>query len=180
MAEEAVWKTILPVGEYQDCLVGPDGEVIWTTPWQRNLIVENLRRLLAALLKGDTLGKPLTHWAVGRGEEDWDSDPNKIPPESERYRWETLKNEVGRKPLTEAQVVFLGGTFTNQLQISMEFTADDITPGENNQNRRLREFGLFAGGSEGSGACVLINHRVHPRIDLEEGFTLQRTLRLTF
>ncbi len=179
MTEEAVWKIIMPVGEYQDRLVGPGGEVIWTTPWQRNLIVEGLRKLLAALLKGDDLGHPLTFWAVGRGDESWDSDPDAIPPESARGQWAALLHEVKRKPVT-GQIAFLGGTFTNQLQINIEFTADEIPAGDDNQNRRLREFGLFAGGADGSGTGVLINHRVHPRIDLEPGFTLQRTLRLTF
>ena len=45
-----------PTGEYRDVLIGPRGERLWEGPWQRNLISEGLRRLLAALVKGDPQG----------------------------------------------------------------------------------------------------------------------------
>ena len=175
MTEEMIWKAGFPVGEYQDWLLDPDGEVIWTTPWQRNLIVAGLPKLLAALLKGDAQGKPLSYWAVGNGEESWDSGA--LPDDSARERWEFLKAEVARKDIS-GQIKFLGGNFTNQLEISITFTANDVGPDK--QKWRLREFGLFAGGSAALNTGTMINHRIHPRIDLEPGFTLQRKLRLTF
>lgn len=175
MSEEMIWKAGFPVGEYQDRLLGPDGELIWTTPWQRNLIVAGLPKLLAALLKGDAQGTPLSHWAVGSGEESWDSGP--LPDDSERGQWSSLKAEVGRKDLT-GQITFLDGNFTNKLEISIEFTINDI--GQGTQKCQLREFGLFAEGSAALNPGIMINHRIHPRIDLQPGFTLQRKLRLTF
>jgi hypothetical protein len=178
MLEEIVFSEQLPTGAYRDILIGRCGEVIWEAPWQRNLIVEGLRRLLAALVKGDTLGAPLGFWAVGTGEEPWDAGT--VPSEVARRTRTQLYNETGRKPIPAGQIKFLDGAFTNKLEISLEFTTADIPPGPGNQNWRLREFGLFGGGTAAANSGVLINHRIHPRIDMQAGFTLQRTLHLTF
>ena len=48
------------------------------------------------------------------------------------------------------------------------------------EDHQLREFGLFAGGDTNPDSGILINHRVHPRIDLDDGFPIERILRLTF
>lgn len=167
-----------PRGEFRDTLLGPDGEPVWRNPWRRNLIVDGLRRLLAALTMGDPQGVPLAFWAVGTGEESWDDGT--IPPEAARRTRTQLFSETARKPIPPGQITFVGGTFTNRLEINMEFVAADIPPGPGNQNWRLREVGLFAGGSAAADSGILINHRIHPRIDMQPGFTLQRTLRLTF
>jgi hypothetical protein len=178
MLEESDLRGRLPVGECLDLLIGPRGQRLWASPWQRNLIAEGLRRLLAALVKGDPQGAPLAFWAVGTGEEVWDDGA--LPSDEARRTRTQLFNETGRKPIPPGQVTFLGGDFTNRLEISMEFIAADIPPGPGSQNWRLREFGLFAGGTDATNSGILINHRIHPRIDMQEGFTLQRTLRLTF
>lgn len=176
MLKKKVFKNHTPAGEFRDILFDPDGKLVWETPWQHNLIVDALRRLLAALVKGDALGEPLSFWAVGTGEEVWDDGT--LPPEAARRTRTTLFNETGRKAIPAGQITFMGGPFTNRLEITMEFTTADIPGGATDW--RLREFGLFAGGTTTAGSGILINHRIHPRIDLQAGFTLQRTLRLTF
>jgi hypothetical protein len=178
MSTERVFADGYPRGACQDVLLGPEGEVIWRDPWRRNLIVDGLRRLLAALTMGDPQGVPLAFWAVGTGEEIWDDGT--LPSEAARRTRTELYNETARKAIPPDQITFLDGTFTNRLEISMEFVATDIPAGPGNQNWRLRELGLFAGGDASANSGVLINHRIHPRIDMQPGFTLQRTLRLTF
>jgi hypothetical protein len=174
MIEERVFEHSPPMGKYQDTLVNASGEVIWKTPWQHNVIVEGLGKLVAALLKGDTQGSHIAYWAVGIGEDSWERE---TPKDSERREWTALKTETGRKAIPEDQIIFLDGDFTNQLQITAEFTTADIPGGADQW--KLREFGLFAGGDATPNSGTLINHRTHPRIDLQDGFTLKRTLNLT-
>ncbi|HET6334564.1 MAG TPA: hypothetical protein VFG30_15180 [Polyangiales bacterium] len=165
-----------PNGRYTDTLLAADGGVIWSTPWRHNLIVDRLSAVLAALIKGDIQAAALGYWAVGRGEESWDS--GSVPSDANRRAYVQLVNETGRKPLSAGQIAFVGGSFTRQIEITAEFTAIDLLVGPPNQ--RLREFGLFAGGISAANSGWLINHRIHPRIDMQPGFTLRRTLRLTF
>lgn len=178
MIEEPLFKYYLPRGEFQDTLSDSAGNIIWQTPWQPNLIVNGLRNVLAALVKGE--GQPLTFWAVGTGRDAWDSVPPGESLNAERLQLTQLYRETKRKPIPANQMTFVGSTPaspSNQLQIRVDFVAADIpTIGD----RQLREFGLISGGTAASNTGVLINHRIHPRIDLQEGFTLQRTLRLTF
>ena len=127
------------------------------------------RGLLAALVKGD---EPVTY---GRQQ----------PVVGRRHALRRraalapgLYRETGRKAIPSGGIVFVGGTFTNQIEISVEFTTDDVLGG--GADWQLREFAVFAGGTLAAGSGVMLNHRIHPRIDLQPGFTLQRTLRLTF
>ena len=178
MIEEPPLKYYSPQGKFQDTLIDIDGNVIWQTPWQPNLIVDGLRRVLAALMKGE--GQALTFWAVGTGQDSWDSLPPVLPSDDERRQITQLYRETKRKPIPPDQMIFVGGTPSspsNQLQIRVDFLAEDIPA---IGDRRLREFGLISGGTADLNTGVLINHRIHPRIDLQEGLTLQRTLRLTF
>lgn len=177
MQEEPIYSAMQhPIGEYRDVLLGPRGEVIWERDWQRNLIVDGLRKVLAGLIKGDNQGVPIASWAVGTGNDTWDSGT--VPADATRRGFVKLVKETGRKAVTAQQIKFTGGTFTNQIEVSQDFVAGDIPNGP--LAWRLREFGLFCGGTTAADSGVLINHRIHPRIDLQPGFTLKRTLRLTF
>jgi hypothetical protein len=159
-------------GEHRDVLLDADGAVVWTRSWEANVIVDSARSLLAALLKGDPQGVAIARWAVGAGDAVWDTSA--APPDTIRRTRTQLFQETGRKGIAAGQITFLGGAFTNRLEIASTFTTADVPAGP------LREFGLFAGGSTALNTGVLVNHRVHPRIDIQAGLTLQRTLRLTF
>jgi hypothetical protein len=159
-------------GEHRDVLLDPEGRVLLETAWEPNVIVDSARSLIAALVKGDSQGAPIARWAVGAGEAVWDSSAP--PPDTIRRARTQLFQETGRKAIAAGQITFLGGAFTNRLEITSTFTTADVPAGP------LREFGLFAGGTNTANTGVLVNHRVHPRIDMQAGFTLQRTLRLTF
>lgn len=180
MEEESVYAAgshpAYPIGEYRDVLLGPDGGTIWVRDWERNLIADGLRRILAALVMGDSQGAVIAYWAVGTGEEAWDQGT--IPSDATRRAYVKLVNETGRKQVGPEAIKFYGGTFTNQIEVSQDFVAADVPGGP--AAWRLREFGLFCGGTAAKDSGVLINHRIHPRIDLQPGFTLKRTLRLTF
>jgi hypothetical protein len=165
-----------PFGEYRDVLLDTAGREVWRRDWQRNLIVDGLRKLLAALVKGDPQGAKLGYWAVGTGDASWDGGT--VPPESARRSRSQLYTETARLALTAGQIIFVGGTFTNRLDVTAQLTTADIPGGPATWS--LREFGVFAGGTAAANSGVLINHRIHPRIDMQAGFTLQRTLRLTF
>jgi hypothetical protein len=141
-AETGGWE---PSGEYRDVLLGADGRVVWETAWERNLIVNSFRRLLAALVKGDAQGVPIAFWAVGTGNPSWDAGT--VPTDAARRARAGLFTETGRKAVPPGQITFVGGTFTNRLEITQSFTTADIPSGAGNPaDLQLREFGLFAGG----------------------------------
>jgi hypothetical protein len=158
-------------GEHRDVMLDVNRNIVWATSWANNTLVDSARSLIAALIKGDAQGVPIARWAVGAGEDVWDSSP--APPDTIRRTRTQLFHETGRKAIGAGQITFLGGSFTNRLEITSSITSADVTG-------PLREFGLFAGGSGSPNTGILVNHRVHPRIDMQPGFTLQRTLRLTF
>jgi len=165
-----------PAGVFRDVLTDGSGRQVWARDWQHNLIVDGLRKVLAALVKGDAQGSPADFWAVGTGDPSWDS--GSVPPDSSRLTLTQLYVETARKPLAAGQITFVGGAFTNRLEVTAAFSTADIPGGPATWS--LREFGLVSGGSVAANSGVLINHRIHPRIDMQPGFTLQRTLRLTF
>lgn len=160
-------------GVHRDVLRDADGELVWVRDWASNVLVDGLRSLLAALLKGDPQGARLGFWAVGAGTAAWDATTG-VPADPVRRTWTALADEVARKPIGAGSITFVGGTLTNVIEVTASFTAADVPAGP------LREFGLFAGGSGARGSGVLVNHRVHPRIDVAAGFSLDRTVRLTF
>lgn len=172
MTEEAIWSAGGPHGEHRDVLLDPAGAPVWESAWESNVIVDSTRSLIAALIKGDPQGVAIARWAVGAGDPVWDAAAP--PPDTIRRARTQLFLETGRKTIAPGQVIFLGGSFTNRLEITSTFTTADVPAGP------LREFGLVAGGTAAANTGVLVNHRVHPRIDMQPGFTLQRTLRLTF
>ena len=183
MTEELIFHQHYPKGEHQDILIGPQGNIIWERPWQSNLIVNGLRCLLAALVMGDSKVSPLSHWAVGSGEETWDQNQGSQPLEEDRRNRTELFEETARIAISpDRGISFLSdektptSDRTERLEIVINLTAEQIK----GENKLLREFGLFAGGTSDLNSGILINHRIHPRIDMKHGFTLQRTLRLTF
>ena len=181
MTEDIIFHHHFPKGEHRDILIGPEGDIIWERPWQSNLIVNGLRYLLAALVMGDSQGSRLTHWAVGAGKESWDGGSS--ISEDDRRKLTRLVTETARMAISPGRgISFLSdeetptSNITERLEITVNLTAEQLPA----DNKQLREFGLFAGGEDTPGSGILINHRIHPLIVMKRGFTLQRTLRLTF
>ena len=165
MIQETTFQPGYPRGEYQDILIGPQGEIIWERPWQHNTILAGMSKLLAALIKGDTInGKPLGYWAVGTGKHNKDALANITD----------LKAPVLKKEIKPWNMTYIGGTSHNQLaktiEITMDFSIDDF----NTNAISLTEFGLF------SQSNFLINYHSHKAIEIKIGFTLRRKLHLIF
>lgn len=174
MAEDSIFKPDYPRGEHRDVCFGPDGRVIWETPWQHNVITNALRPLVAALVKGDPM-PTLSHWAVGTGLEAWDRRED-VPSIGDRQSRTELYSEVARKPIQDN--VAIRAESSNELEINITFNLNDFP--DSTQSYQLREFGIFAGGSETANSGTLINHRTHASFDMEVGNSVVRTLRLIF
>src|SRR5712691_5733437 len=72
-------------GIYRDRLVGPDGEPIFDSGWQSNMIVLSCRVLLTGFMKNEATAKGIQSLRVGQGDPAWDKlaqppkpDPNTV------------------------------------------------------------------------------------------------------
>jgi len=167
-------------GYYHDRLVDAHHEVRQDRGWRKNLIVEGCNLLLAALMKGQPAGLAgILFLAVGEGQRDWDGAvPSPQPTAS------GLVAEIQRRPIGAEDIIFIdnnglaSATPTHRLQISTQLTRADL-PADGLQP--LREFALFGGNATATpDSGFMINHVIHPRIDITDGLSLQRTLRLNF
>ena len=166
-------------GRYRDVIVGPMDRIVWDGSWRPNRIVRACDRLLAALMKGHGGMAGVLVWAVGSGQEDWDE---RAP--TPRVSDTRLVNETGRKQLVPGQIVYLdragypSSTITDRLEVSIEFTAPDLAP---SGTTSVREFGLFGGDATANAdSGFMIDYVIHPRIDLDQAWTLKRKLQLAF
>jgi hypothetical protein len=166
-------------GSYRDVLIDGSGRARRESGWQSNRIVHTCHRLLAALMKGQSGMKGVLVWAVGSGQDDWD-ERAPTPRDTDAR----LVNETARKQLTPGQIVYLdpagqpSASITDQLEVSIEFTAADLAPGG---TPSLREFGLFGGdATAAANSGFMIDYVIHPRIDLDPAWTLKRRLQLVF
>lgn len=166
-------------GYYRDIFVDNNNQILWDTPWRSNLIVQNCSVLMAALMKRHEAMQGILYWAVGKGLPDWDSNnPNRISTISKLY------NEVARQAIATEQIIYINDANkptenpTNRLEVTMEFKGEDIV---SSGSLSFREFGLFGGdATETKESGFLIDHVIHPRIDMTPGLKLIRKLRLTF
>ncbi len=166
-------------GFYNDLLFYGHNRVRLDRGWRPNLIVEGCNRLLAALMKGQQGLGGILYLAVGEGLKEWDAALPHPQPASTR-----LSAEILRRPIATEEIIFLDGDGqpaaapTGRLQISIELTRADFPA---NGFQPVREFALFGGNATAAAdSGFMINHVIHPRIDITAGLTLCRTLRLDF
>ncbi|MBU0966263.1 MAG: hypothetical protein KKA54_07775 [Proteobacteria bacterium] len=166
-------------GYYNDRLIDAHARVRLDRGWRANLIVEGCNRLLAALMKGPPGLGGILYLAVGEGLKEWDATLPLPQPATTR-----LSTEILRRPIAAEDIIFLDSagqsstTPTGRLQISIELTRADFPA---NGFQPVREFGLFGGNATAAAdSGFMINHVIHPRIDIAPGLTLCRTLRLDF
>jgi hypothetical protein len=166
-------------GFYNDLLFYGHNRVRLDRGWRPNLIVGGCNRLLAALMKGQQGLGGILFLAVGEGFKEWDAALPQPQPATTR-----LYKEILRRPIAAEQIIFLDGTGqpaatpTGRLQISIELTREDFPA---NGFQPVREFGLFGGNATADAdSGFMINHVMHPRIDITQGLTLCRVLRLDF
>jgi hypothetical protein len=166
-------------GSYNDLLLDGHKRVRLDRGWRANLIVADCNRLLAALMKGQQGLGGILYLAVGQGLKQWDAALPQPQPADTR-----LLAEILRRPITTEEIIFLdsagqpAGAPTGRLQISIQLTRENFSA---NGFQPVREFGLFGGNATAeSDSGFMINHVIHPRIDITAGLTLCRTLRLDF
>jgi len=166
-------------GSYNDLLLDGHNRVRLDRGWHPNLIVGDCNRLLAALMKGQQGLGGILYLAVGEGLKEWDAALPHPQPAATR-----LSAEILRRPIPTEQIIFLDSAGqpaavpTGRLQISIELTREDFPA---NGFQPVREFGLFGGNATAdAGSGFMINHVIHPRIDITPGLTLCRVLRLDF
>lgn len=166
-------------GIYRDIMTNRRGHILWHSRWRNNRIVAECGRLNAALMKGQPNIAGILYWAVGTGNENWDEN---LPSTGSGAK--QLTNEIKRLPAAPGKIVYLNGAgnptgaITNRLQVTAEFTREDF---EQEHTPRLREFGLFGGNATTSpNSGFMIDHVIHPRIDMHPDLKLTRSLRLNF
>ena len=144
-----------------------------------NLIVRDCNRLLAALMRGHPCVAGVLYLAIGEGKKSWDAQP---PPLSASTR--KLTRELLRRFIDPERMVYLDEELkptpipTGVLEVHAEFLGREVAV---NGFQPVREFGLFGGdATEEADSGFMIDHAVHPRIDLTPGMRLQRRVRLTF
>ncbi len=168
-----------PQGHYRDRLTGRDGRVLWDRGWQKNAILVDCRRLLAAFMGGGgALG--IQGLALGAGLAVWDAVPPAPPAGNEVALVDPNPTVV---PPAALAFTFLNGNVpsvapTNRLQVVVTIGPGvPAWPDANHAAANLREFGLVA---QLGGADVLVNMVRHPVIAKDPLSTLTRTIWLVF
>lgn len=159
-------------GTYRDVVREPRGRMLADTGWRENTIVDSAWPLIAGLLKNDPGLRGILFWAVGVGRAAWDTAHASVDTGAVR-----LVDEVDRLAVAAGAMHYVGANANPSLaptaciEVGAAFTW--------RQDRVLREFGVFGGdATPARGSGTLINHVIHPRMEIAAGRTLTRRLRL--
>lgn len=161
----------LSIGEFRDVITHANGDVE-VTDWTRNTIVTDINKAIAYALaqKGGA-----TYWAIGSGQEAWDTTPVDPQPTDTR-----LNNEIGRKLIPASAITFLDAqgnetsTITNTILIKLTFSANEL-------NGKWREFAIVGGNAtSNANSGILINHKTHGVINKTDTMEIERQMKFTF
>lgn len=137
-----------------------------------NLVVNSFITLVMSLLKQEEGFNGIQYWAIGSGDDSWDS---KLPSPSANET--LLTSEIGRVPISPSEISFLDSSFnivstpTPILQIKHVFGTSDL-------NGVWREFGIFGGNATSElNSGILINKKHHSVITKTDDMTVERTMR---
>ena len=162
------------IGEFQDVITYANGEVE-VRPWQRNVIVKDIGKLVACLFKAQSGYSGVQYWAIGSGLDSWDNNPVNATENDVK-----LVKEIGRKAIPAGSIKFIDGngnvtaSVTNRIEISLLFSENDV-------NGKWREFGIFGGNATGTkDSGIMINHKVHAILTKTNNMTVERKIRFTF
>ena len=161
----------LSIGEFRDVITYANGDVE-VTEWSRNTIVTDINKAIAYALaqKGGA-----TYWAIGSGQEAWDTAPVDPQPSDTR-----LNNEIGRKLIPASAIKFLDSSgrettsITNTILITLTFGANEL-------NGKWREFAIVGGNAtSNANSGILINHKTHGVINKTDTMEIERQMKFTF
>lgn len=161
------------VGEFRDVIRYKDGRVV-ETPWNKNLIVDDIIKAIACALKGDA---GIKYWAVGKGLDAWDD----VNPPAPAVGDTQLVDEIGRKAISAGSFQYVDGAgapsvpITNRILITVVFDYVDC-------NGNWREFAIVGGSTaaEGENTGILLNHKTHGLIVKTNSMEIERQIRFTF
>lgn len=163
-------------GEITDIINYVDTGVVEVREKSFNVVVNDISKLIAALMKGQSGYTGISYWAVGSGLDTWDNSNPPLPNVTDV----SLVNEIYRKVIPASAFSFLdsnGNTttsVTNTIQITLLFT-------ESEANGFLREFALYGGNATATkGSGIIINHKTHGLIYKTNNMTLERIMKFTF
>lgn len=162
-----------PATHYTDEYDRGDGWVLHTEG--HNLIVNDCRKLLAALFAGATGYAGVQYWAVGSGlATDSDSSPTPASPTDTR-----LRTEIARVPVTVSYLDDLGQPMAGA-GISRVVRVQATFPEGTGTGRNL-EFGLFGGNATSTvNSGLLIDRVVHQAKYKESTEARRLTIDFTF
>lgn len=163
-------------GEVFDTIYHVDG-TIEKRERSFNIVVDSISTLIGALIKSHNgYNAGTLYWAVGQGAATWDETP--YTPVSSAKK---LTKEVFRKAIPAENRYFVDAsgvrteTVTNRVQFDISFESTEAN------GFSLREFGIFGGNAtDTANSGIMINHKVHSRIDKVEGMRIERSVRFTF
>ncbi len=161
-------------GVYRNRVYTACGCLRFDSGWSSNTLVDTTWPLIAGLLKNQARWHGIRFWAIGTGEEAWDLAPVPANPRSGR-----LVNEIRRNRIRPDDIVWLDtqGEETDNPTTRIEVRSEFSWP---RRDQTLREFGLFGGdATRDADSGQLINYVIHPRIDLNAGETLSRSVRFS-
>ena len=159
------------VGQFRDIIKYADGRVE-VTEWSINTIVNDVTKAIAYALaqKGGA-----TYWAIGSGQESWDTTPTDPQPTDTR-----LVNEIVIKLIPYSAFTFLDSqgretsSITNTIQITLTFGANEV-------NGKWREFAIVGGNAtSNANSGILINHKTHGVINKTDTMEIERQMKFTF
>lgn len=162
------------VGLFTDTIRHQDGRV--EVIKGQNTIVQNIGKLIASLMKGQSGYNGVKYWAVGAGSTQWDVVN---PPQAEVTDTKCVA-EIFRKAITSDDITFVDAsgepttTVTNSIQITVTFT-------ENEANGQWREFSIFGGNATATkDSGLALNHKNHGLIVKTNTMTIERKIRFIF
>lgn len=146
-----------------------------------NLVVTSFLDLVACLLKNEDGYKGIKYWAIGRGDDSWDTDGTPSPTLGDKaLMWNGNSTEIGRVEIADDEITFLNDDFstatgiTHILQIKHTFAETDFP------NTNWREFGIFGGdATEAQDSGIMINHRTHAVLAKTDEMIVERIMRFT-
>lgn len=160
-------------GHIVDRIFDKNGNLIDTIEGY-NLVVNSFLKMVMALAKGESGYSGISYWAVGSGDDSWDS--NTPDPEINATR---LTAEIGRVAIAPSEIKFLtaenieSDSPTNIIQIKHTFASSDC-------NGKWREFGLFGGNATAdANSGIMINKRHHGIITKTADMSIERTMTFT-
>lgn len=141
----------------------------------QNIIVKDITKLIACLFKRQSGYSGLSYWAIGTGASSWDTNPASATVSDTK-----LTSELVRKEIRQQDVVFIDSlgnpteTPTNKIRISVTFNTYEAVGS-------WREFGIFGGNATSTkDSGIMINHKIHGRIDKDNETTIERQIIFTF